>query len=532
MVDSRLASAYALHQAGSLAEAESLYQSVLANHENCEEALYHVAIIAAERGDYASAASYLQKLHVLNQKDPRILLALANVYSSMRMLPSALTTLLALIREFPDYAPAYHNLGVYHYRSKEWLQAITAFKTAIEKQPHYVDAYYHLGLVYFAAGQLAESKECFDAVLHLDAVHVGARFHIACVQLKMGHLDAAFSLFSALYNEHPNHFPTQVNLSHCYLAKQDMKNAKKLLEAAHQIAPGDTQVLFNLGVLSYHMGQLDHAAFYYKAVLKCSYNDVAARYNLALLYLAQKEKLHARAELQLLAEIAPQFEPALYLLQALSGNTAIKAAPSEFVSMLFDQYAVYYDAHMKQLNYSVPDKLYQLVEGYLVKDEPLDCVLDLGVGTGQMGVLLKPYAKQLMGVDLSSAMLEVARAKAVYAELYQDDVIRFLQYEVDHASIDCIVAADCLVYIGDLQPLLVAAALVLKSGGYFLFNVEKTEDDQYQLQHTGRFAHSFQYVQSLLGDVFTCVSWQECMLRYQGDQPVVGYICLLQRVSE
>ena len=46
-------------------------------------------------------------------------------------------------------------------------------------------------------------------------------------------------------------------------------------------------------------------------------------------------------------------------------------------------------------------------------------VLDAGCGTGLCGPLLRPYAKRLVGVDLSSGMLERARAAVGAAHLRQ-----------------------------------------------------------------------------------------------------------------
>jgi cyclopropane fatty-acyl-phospholipid synthase-like methyltransferase len=46
---------------------------------------------------------------------------------------------------------------------------------------------------------------------------------------------------------------------------------------------------------------------------------------------------------------------------------------------------------------------------------PQDVLLDLGCGTGTLGVTLAPYVARVIGVDLSGRMLDVARAKAAAA---------------------------------------------------------------------------------------------------------------------
>jgi len=436
------------------------------------------------------------------------------------------TTLTELISQFPDDASLYYSLGIDYYRKKSWKNAASAFKTAIHKKADYVDAYYHLGLAYFYLNVFTESKICFDAVLQFNKTHMGARFYLGCVYLATAQIDAAFSLFYALHRDYPYHFETQVNLSHCYLAKADITHARLLLESALKLSPTDTQVLFNLGVLAFHQNRLSEAMNYYQSVLEISYDDVAARYNLALSYLNSGLSSEAQTHLQLLSTIAPAFEPAQYLLQALLKDSAVKSAPVAFVSMLFDQYAIHYDAHMSLLHYSVPDKLYALFKQHVTFHQPLDCVIDLGAGTGKMGELLAAHTKRLIGVDVSSAMLEVARAKLIYTELHQDDLTRYLQFDIEKEAADCIVAADSLVYVGDLSTLMQAVASALKPGGYFLFNVEKAEGGQYQLQPTGRFTHAASYIHELLNHAFLIVHEEEVVLRYQDETPVIGYVYL------
>lgn len=526
----KLEEARVLHEAGKHAAATVIYREVLEEEPACEEALYRLAIILAESGDYADSVLYLQRLLLLNQTDPRILLSLANVYTFMQAPKETYTTLKKLIEQFPDYAPAYHNLGVYFYRRKEWQPALDAFLLAISKQSNYVDAYYHLGLLCFTLQRFHECRQYFHAVLQLDSLHVGARFHLACVHLKANEIDQALALFQRLHDEHPYHFETLVNMSHCYLAKNELEQAVEVLEKATFLSPSDTQVLFNLGVISYHQHQIDRAIRYYELVLENQHDDISARYNLALIYLDCSKVSEAAAHLQLLTQIAPEFEQAHYLLEALSGNETITAAPASFVTTLFDQYAPYYDAHMAALQCAVPERIHEHYLRYMGHEADSVVVLDLGVGTGKLGELLKPYASKLIGVDMSSQMLNKARIKNIYAALHQDDIVRYLQYEVSLQSIDCIVAADSLLYIGDLAALIEAVACALKPGAYFIFNVEKADDGQYHLESSGRFSHSAEYIDALLvAHQFEIRHFEEQVLRHQHDTPVMGYLYVTSR---
>jgi predicted TPR repeat methyltransferase len=103
--------------------------------------------------------------------------------------------------------------------------------------------------------------------------------------------------------------------------------------------------------------------------------------------------------------------PVKHLIAALSGGDS-ERAPSEYVQQLFDQYAQKFDSHLVEvLSYSVPDKLAELLRPHAESSRAKWAMLDLGCGTGLSGAAIAPYARELVGVDLSSKMLEKARER-------------------------------------------------------------------------------------------------------------------------
>jgi predicted TPR repeat methyltransferase len=76
-----------------------------------------------------------------------------------------------------------------------------------------------------------------------------------------------------------------------------------------------------------------------------------------------------------------------------------------------------------------------------------------------------------------------------------DDITNYLQSNKE--SYDLTFAADVFVYLGDLQPLFEAIADRSASGACLLFSTELSEDQEYVLRSTGRFAHSERYIRKL-----------------------------------
>jgi len=93
-------------------------------------------------------------------------------------------------------------------------------------------------------------------------------------------------------------------------------------------------------------------------------------------------------------------------------------------------------------------------------------VLDLACGTGRIGAWLRRRCSATIdGVDITPAMLEVARRKGVYRTLHIADVsstgLHAGMYDLCTQSL-----AD--EHLPDLQPLYQEAARVTKRGGYFV----------------------------------------------------------------
>jgi len=84
-----------------------------------------------------------------------------------------------------------------------------------------------------------------------------------------------------------------------------------------------------------------------------------------------------------------------------------------------------------------------------------------------IGARLKAFAKELHGVDLSSAMLEICRRKALYDNLVHADIHDYLKRT--NRFFELIVAADFFNYLGDLQAVLDLCRTRKVSGSAWFF---------------------------------------------------------------
>ena len=194
-----------------------------------------------------------------------------------------------------------------------------------------------------------------------------------------------------------------------------------------------------------------------------------------------------------------------------------------YVRHLFDQFSADYDSRMLgQLEYAAPQILKDLADLVMPGRENL-AVLDLGCGTGLTGLLFKHRAARLNGIDLSPAMIAKARARGIYESLVVGDIETALS-----GQHDLILAADTLVYLGDLAALFAAVAEHLVSGGFFLFTTEAKDGQGFELGPKRRWRHSEAYLREAASHAgFSIAGLISASPRSEAHQPVPGYAVAL-----
>lgn len=523
-----IASIRQLHRAGQLEEAKEAYLAILRINPRNAEVLHSLGILYTQQENFTEAVDYLQKAVQYQPRDPSIQLHLANVLKIQGLFSQAAQILEAAVRDYPDYVPAYNNLGTVYYAQAKLDDAIAAYRHAIAKHPNYIDAYYNLGLALTKKNLFTEAINIYKKILEHTPDHFAARFHLACILMQQTHIEAAIQEFLIIEAAQPFHFETQTNLATCFLKKGDLNKAKSHYLKALELRPEDTQILFNLGFISMQQGYVDSAIQHYQGAVMINPDYFAAQNNLGIAFLAKQHVGFALHHFQEALRIQPQNTAIGYTVKMLAQNQRLLTAPPEYVQSLFDAYADHYESHLlNALDYKIPELLQGMLAKFLTKSRPLD-ILDLGCGTGLCGTPVKPYAKSLIGVDLSQKMLEIAAQKKIYDELLTIDLITYLIDKTE--CYDLILAGDTLVYIGDLETIFKMVGLALRPHGLFVFNAEICEDEDYKMNQSGRFSHSKKYLDSLANiNQMKILNYQACMTRMQNNEPVYGHLYLLQR---
>jgi predicted TPR repeat methyltransferase len=227
-------------------------------------------------------------------------------------------------------------------------------------------------------------------------------------------------------------------------------------------------------------------------------------------------------------EYQPEDAAIRHILTALRDEAPPPRASNECVLQTFRNFSSHYDTKMRDsLSYQAPERLQDLIRAEIGNAGRLD-ILDIGCGTGLAGVALKERASRLVGIDLSPEMIGVAQERGVYDQLEVAEITEWLDQSAE--QFDLIVACDCLVYFGDLQPVASSAARRLKPGGCFAFTTERGDKYPFHLTDSGRYTHHSEYVREVSAKAGLAVGrLEEGFLRLERGVEVIGLLALLRK---
>lgn len=359
------------------------------------------------------------------------------------------------------------------------------------------------------------------------------QYNLGLALYELGQYEEAVEAFTTALQTNPDDADTWYNLGLAWKQAGNNLQAEQAYLEALARRPDDGDILHNLGCAYMAEGEIAKAVAVYEVLLKCKSNYLPGVSNLAYLYHIQGEFERANRLYRQLLDHNPNDERARFMLAILDGEE-IAAPPTEYVRELFDRFSNHFEQRLlDKLEYQVPALLDRLLARRTERKRLFARVLDLGCGTGLAGERLRAFAVSLEGVDLSRGMLEKARDKQLYDRLTEDEVVHFLQANPE-ACWDLVVAADMLIYLGDLSPFFSVLVPRLAPKGLFCCTTElAAATESWTLLANGRYGHSREYIRGLAEtNGLRPVSVETINIRKEAGVWLQGDLWLLEKVGQ
>jgi len=493
------------------------------------------------------------------------------VSATVSALASANPRFAVMLTDGVPPSDALAHLGLHFFREHQIPEASAAFRSAVALAPDNPVLWTNYGTILDSAGSFVEAAACLEHSLVLSRHQPSTWLLLGLVRKKRGDLDGCEAAYRIALEQEPDSSTAWQCLGLLKNERTEYAEAIECFVATLKFGPPNAAILANLGKLYYQVGRIQEACEaydqavcldtlnqHYRQMARTagfvrdmlngeSVDEALATYQHSLAATdndVEKDQLElfrtafgqlsgfghvdaAKRVGEKYLELWPNSTVLGYLMRAIDGDPGLDRSPSGYIVEYFDSFADGFDAKLVGvLGYDAPEKLCSVIRKATSASHKYE-TLDAGCGTGLCGPLLRPLANELTGVDLSPKMLEQAAKRGVYDRLICEELTAFLGRFPGH--FDLIVAADVVVYIGELIPIFAAAATTIRAGGLFAFSTELWAGERYRLQPSGRFAHSPQYVRSLAGPDFVERVCAETTIRLEAGRRVLGNLFVFQR---
>lgn len=517
------------YEDGKLADAKRLARKLAESAPQFGGAHYLLGLLALDNAQGKRAAESLARAIAITPRQPVLHLAMGRALEFSGDVAEAGLHYRTVLTIETNHAEANARLGELLGRAGKRDEAIAHCRAALSANPGHAEALNTLGALLTQAGQAAEACEALRQALDLRPNWPAALNNFGVSLRDLGKLDAAATILEGALELRPDHAGTRANLASVYRALGRLDESRTQAERGTRIEPRNAEAWMELGLTRQAQHHWEGAAAAFERATAAAPRQAHTWYCLGEARRAMGEADRAAYAYRKALDLEPEDQHGAGLALALAGGAPVPdKAPEAYVRQLFDDYADRFEHSLvEKLDYRAPQVLAACLLRTLGPVADLT-VMDAGCGTGLAAPVLKPLAARLDGVDLSQAMVAKAALRGLYDELVVGELVDTLNARP--AAYDLVVAADVLVYLGDLEPVMDAVRTALKPGGAFAFSVEKTKDTEtYLLGPKQRYAHSADYItQRAEAAGFQVLLLEDAVTRRDGDQDVPGLVAVLK----
>jgi predicted TPR repeat methyltransferase len=459
-----------------------------------------------DQGRFEAARPLLTAARALGQLSPEIALLYARLHIQINALGQAASDLDAAIGLAPMDAALLRCRATLRQRNGDLEGAARDAAEAVILDPKDPESKFVLGQAMMGLGRVSDSVGCLANALDGSPRDPRYREALAGALESEGDPDAALRILDDGISLCPGHITMRNAAILLCLRQRNFDKAARIAEQARVAGIADASTFGMAGHALAILGEHENAAVAFREALK----------------------------------LCPEDQSLGHLASAAANNTKLVRAPEAYLRTIFDGYADRFERHILSLHYKVPILIRALLRAHpkMAAGQPLGPALDLGCGTGLIALALEDLRiGPFTGIDLAPRMLAHARAKGLYAELRQNDIIADLSTEVRRWPL--IVAADVVGYFGALEELLSVAYQRLEDGGWFIFSVEQLVsnfDSGYgdnacwsPVRH-GRYAHTEHYIyEAACAAGFRILHTDRTSIRQEAGEDVLGLLIATQR---
>jgi tetratricopeptide (TPR) repeat protein len=280
-MESKLSLAAKHHQAGNLAEAETLYRRILKAEPRNPDAHHLFGVLAHQLGRNDQAVEYIQQAIRLHPKFPAAHNNLGITLKDLGKLDEAIASYLQALRLKPDFAEAYYNLGNALKEKGRLEEAITNYQHALRLKPNYVNALTGLGLVLQKLARPVEALSYHQQALAHNPGSAEVLNDLGLTLAELSRHAEAIPYYQRALAIQPNLASAHNSLGICFAGVNQHAEAVACYQRAITADPELADAYFNLGNMLRTLGRIQESRQALEKAMGLAPHRIDYFYNLA-----------------------------------------------------------------------------------------------------------------------------------------------------------------------------------------------------------------------------------------------------------
>lgn len=191
-------------------------------------------------------------------------------------------------------ADAWQYVGLIQYMEGNDEEAEEAFEEAIGADPEFPAAWHYLGLLAERAGENEHAEEMYRRALECDGDYAFSLVRLGYLFFDRGDNESAMRFFRRALEADPDEYMAHLGISEVMRVKDRLEEQLEHVQAAHDIAPTDGNVLNQLGIAYESLERVEEAVEAYRTALRADPHNRQAANNLG--YLLERRLAEAEDE--------------------------------------------------------------------------------------------------------------------------------------------------------------------------------------------------------------------------------------------
>ena len=158
----------------------------------------------------------------------------------------------------PDWM-RWNNLGISYMDQLQFADAVDAFSQVIRLRPDYADGYTNIGLANISWLKFESARMSLDKALALSPNNARALYYLALVERRDGHHDLEVADLKKVVEQYPQSRDARRELGVSYYQQHMERESMEQFQALQEIDPDDLAAHYNLSLLYRRMGMMDKA---------------------------------------------------------------------------------------------------------------------------------------------------------------------------------------------------------------------------------------------------------------------------------